>query len=126
MDKNKELAELLGICWHEQYMSVDALRVGGFEKFICNCRAALPSKEALIKHTQESNPDFSTPEGIIRLLGIMIERPGGATFFWRLNGNRRYGNATKMDDVINVALITDPGGRLKVVNRAIDFLKGAK
>jgi hypothetical protein len=49
MDKNKELCELLGLCWHEPIPDI-----------CCKCGSREPF-----------NPDFSTDSGKIELLRLM-------------------------------------------------------
>ncbi len=62
MDKNKELALKLGMCWHE-YPPKDTVK----ERFCIYCK----------KHVSECDNtliDFTTPDGIVLLLRGMMKR----------------------------------------------------
>ena len=105
MDKNKELAELLGICWHEVSGTYPLDPEGTMCCNTCECYV-----DNINLH---SNPDFSTPEGIVSLLGIMHQRGDWDTFHLKLYWS------TFVDNYI-----LDTTGKLR--DKAIEFLKSQK
>jgi hypothetical protein len=67
---NKEVAEWLGLCWHEivsqQPYELDGVEVGSL--FRCSCGSDLHG-ESVAWHLQLSNPDFvKHPEQLLRLM----------------------------------------------------------
>lgn len=65
MDKNKQLAKLLRLCWHE-WVPIGSVNSGQKECSKCHTEAPL--------HLLPKNPDFTTPDGIVLLLKEMMKR----------------------------------------------------
>ena len=58
MDKNKEFARLAGICWHEPQS----------ESWKCKCGVDYGTSPACMKHCEVSNPDFSDPREVLKVM----------------------------------------------------------
>lgn len=109
-DPNRDVAEFLGICWHEAIMIVST--TGG----ICSCGQHLEDNWARAEHLKENkNPDFSTDEGAVRLLRELIKRPDWIKLRWHIGvGEERRGY--NVYEVIILDLITTRGAlRDKVI-----------
>ena len=65
MDKNKRLAELLGICWHER------VQVKGGPLNRCECSCGKP--DSIGSYRDHVNPDFTSDAGKVQLLRLMRE-----------------------------------------------------
>jgi len=110
MDKNKELCELLGICWHEIKI-VDG-------KYVCSCGKIAGM---LFDSCEFSNPYFTTPSGMVQLLGIMRERDDWPEFVEEKIGASVYQRNRGWIVTINLDYIFDTTGKLR--DAAIEFLK---
>ena len=64
-DKNRFVAEKLGLCWHR---AVPDLRIGLPTRVSIFCPCGKCGSD-------EDNPDFSTDAGAVQLLRLMMERP---------------------------------------------------
>jgi len=112
MDKNKELCELLGIEWHEPKWYSDR------KMWNCTiCGTWTHEIPACVK----KNPDFTTPAGIVQLLGIMRGRDDWYKFAYEYlifdyYDKREYFYALPID-----YYLLDATGRLR--DAAIEFLK---
>jgi len=111
-DINKELAELLGLHWHE-----------GTEKstyanhIICSCGFTF-HKDTLKRHIPLCNPDFTTDSGKIELLRLMKEVDNWDGF---LLDNGALSKHSRSLDCIQVDFITDTTGLL--AQAAVEFLR---
>ena len=76
MDANKRFAELAGICWHEQRM---APIVDG--EALCSC-GFLFDRRDIIKHIKKSNPDFSDPIAVLRVVMEREDWPEFSIYLW--------------------------------------------
>jgi hypothetical protein len=104
MDKNRELAELLGLCWHEHHES------WRYKKGMSRCWKC---------SSQEHNPDYSTDSGKVELLRLMMKREDWDEFCASVFGKRFYVKCL-MSDVIKY-YITDTTGRL--AQAALEWLR---
>jgi hypothetical protein len=112
---NKELCELLGICWHEE-VPTDPV-----EYRLCTCGVHIENLMFLQGHCKQSNPDFTTDSGKVQLLREMEKRKDSYGFFL-YNGEVK----TSWDgrDLYNISVdyLLDNTGKLAIAAR--DFLKG--
>jgi len=103
---------LLGICWHvprkEIFIKNDKMECGK----CCQWLKIRPAKDEyqLTGGYEFVNPDFTTPSGIVQLLGIMRERKDWKEFYLKLYWS------TFVDNYI-----LDTTGKLR--DAAINFLK---
>jgi len=88
MDKNRFVAEKLGLCWHEYDPDYDV--------YCKKCRVSIG----------DGNPDFSTDAGAVELLRLMMERPSWWEFISEAWGTRR----DTFEDCFKI--ITTPGALL--------------
>lgn len=106
-NKNKLFCELLGIHWHE-WEDNNGLYCHGCSTYFLDAE-------------NPNNPDFTTPAGIVKLLGIMEEHPKAKLFFaWLAWGDVPYLECLETDD-IDRTYITVPG---KLLDAATEFLEG--
>ena len=128
MDKNKELCGLLGICWHEIIVQASDDINFTLNKTYCSCGKAFRYDSDYFKHTKESNPEFTTPEGIVQLLGIMRERKDWDKFaqkYLHLKMLHFFPDGTNRADYeISINYILNTTGKLR--DAAIEFLKDRK
>jgi hypothetical protein len=106
-DINKELAGLLGLCWHDCY----------------SCKAPLTDLCDKMNEGCPLNPDFTTDPGKIELLRLMLKRPASDfdAFIVENGSLSKYGRHL---DCILVDLVTDTTGLL--AQAAVEWLrKGA-
>ena len=98
---NKEVAEWLGICWHE---------FGKTTGYCINCGHNVPDTE--------DNPDFSQGAGIVRLLKEMkgkLDEREWARLIWRVgycHMGMAYGDVRYL---VDYEVITTPGKLLDAV-----------
>jgi len=111
-DLNKELCGLLGICWHEEIGAVKPPDNSWI--YACRCGCSFRRKGGIKIHIEESNPDFSSPAGIVELLGILRKKKDWRKFYYGLDWS----------DFVGDYLI-DKSSRLKLMDTAIKFLKEA-
>jgi len=95
MDKNKELAELLGLCWHE-----------------CNYTVCDYCTE---------NPDFTSDAGKVQLLRLMMERDDFEDFFDHIKGSFYNQIHLRKENMIPLDYITDTTGKLR--DACLEWLK---
>jgi len=69
MDKNKELAELLGLCWHE---AVELCKLGHIRPS-CTCGYSCKTWAGIDTHIKANRPDFTTDAGKVQLLRLMMD-----------------------------------------------------
>jgi hypothetical protein len=110
MDKNRYVVEQLGICWHE--------RRAGFMLGISVCSCGITYKDG----HEHINPDFTTKEGRVQLLELMMGREDWTDFKqsidcldWPLPTSNYF------DVYVHAKYITTPGALLDAV---YEFLKG--
>jgi hypothetical protein len=117
MDINRELAELLGLCWHEyEEKSFEEWNIMVCQK----CGVETNGLEA--QFSQYWNPDFTSDSGKIELLRLMMKRedwPEFLHFVWFKSVY--YYNPTSILKAYS-NLMTDTTGLLAQAAR--DFLKG--
>jgi hypothetical protein len=103
-DINKELAELLGLCWHRNKIQ---LYSGGEIRYSCeNCGS------------MDYNPDFTTDSGKIELLRLMMKREDWERFKFQIECqgyDHIPGNCVKLN------LILDTTGLL--AQAAVEWLR---
>jgi hypothetical protein len=114
MDKNRELAKLLGLCWHE-YDHWD----GRWQ--VCRCGLKYLYIDKPVDWT---NPDFTTDSGKIELLGMMEAHPKGKLFFAKLMYRGQNVEAIDDDGYISRHYITDTTGLL--AQAAVEWLTAQK
>ncbi len=120
-DKNRQIAEKLGMCWHkvvdQQPYEIDGVSVGSL--FICSCGMKLYG-EVVAFHERMSNPDFTSDPGKVLLLREMMKREDWDKFitsdYVGLTGSK--GRA------IYAKLITNTTGKLR--DAVWEFLFGGK
>jgi hypothetical protein len=105
MDKNRELAELLGLCWHEN----------AIQPLYSNIRFACSKCGSM-----DYNPDFTTDPGKIELLRLMMKREDWWDFCNTIG--RAVPGFTTVNCFIDVDLITNTTGLLAQAAR--EFLRG--
>jgi hypothetical protein len=102
MDINRELAGLLGLCWHEIINTYE--QTGWNEGFIYKCQKC----NKISNHNEYHNPDFTTGSGKIELLRLMEKHLGKFEF-------EEFLCEVNKDDIYNcisVDLIKDTTGLL--------------
>lgn len=106
MDKDKYIAERLGLCWHDPVFT--SMGSNSIKHRCVRCHEIVPYVGY--------NPDFSTPAGTVLLLGLMMKRDdwGGDFGFQQIIGGPEY-------DKIDVSYITKPGTLRDAV---YEFLRG--
>jgi hypothetical protein len=109
MDKNRELAELLGLCWHE-YDHWEG------RKQVCRCGKGLWYFDAPVEW---GNTDFTTDPGKIELLRLMMERNEDSDFLKFATENQQTYALYVLQD-----LIVDTTGRL--AQAALEWLTAQK
>ena len=80
MDINRELAELLGLCWHEIINTYE--QTGWNEGFIYKCQRC----NKISNHDEYWNSDFTTDPGKIELLRLMMKREDWVQFAKAIGG----------------------------------------
>ena len=103
--ENRELAERLGICWHE-------VATVGWHCSKCHAPMSIP--------ISASNPDFTSPAGIVLLLNKMKEREDFKSDFIHVVGTFMK-NDWSDNGAIPIDLITDTTGKL--AQEALDWLR---
>jgi hypothetical protein len=106
MDKNRELAELLGLCWHE-YDHWEG------RKQVCRCGKELWYFNAPVEW---GNTDFTSSDGKIELLRLMFAREDWIDF--------RDQYITVYGDAVPVDLLLDTTGLL--AQAAVEWLTAQK
>jgi hypothetical protein len=106
MDINRELAELLGLCWHQ----MERIHPGGIFKRCYKCLK--PESEGI------KQPDFISSDGKIELLRLMKEMDGWGEFLLDNGAISKYGRHL---DCIQIDLLTDTTGIL--AKSALEFLQ---
>jgi hypothetical protein len=113
MDINKELAELLGLCWHE-YDHWE----GRYQ--VCRCGVKHFYSD---KPVDWANPDFASDSGKIELLRLMMKREDWSKFAVYIWDAEVVINSQVIPQVaITIIYITNTTGRL--AQAAVEFLKG--
>jgi hypothetical protein len=105
MNKNRELCELLGICWHEGTLVIYAREGNVIECSKCRSR--------------DSNPDFTTDAGKVRLLRILRNRDD-----WHKFAKFCGVDEIQANSLFRIDYILDTTGLLR--DKAVEFLKGRK
>jgi hypothetical protein len=105
MDINRELAGLLGLCWHKWEYGLD---------YCIRCKTAIYTP----------NPDFESDSGKIELLGMMEAHPKGKLFFAKLMYRGQNVEAIDDDGYISRHYITDTTGLL--AQAAVEWLTAQK
>lgn len=120
-EKDRYICQQLGICWHESLGYSNCDKQGVPINYTCRCGGKTKYGCDMSNHLKE-NPDFTTPEGIIKLLGIMRKRENWIRFLWRIMPDvpSREESGTRMLD----NYILDNTGKLR--NAAIVFLEARK
>ena len=109
MDRNRELCELLGICWHERVCDLTMK---------CTCG----DFHSLSAGPFPDNPDFTTDAGKVMLLREMRKREDWFEFLNEHGDRYRiYDGDQIKEDMIPVDDILDTTGQL--LDKAITFLK---
>jgi hypothetical protein len=118
---NKELCQLLGICWHEEDCRWD---VGSDDKeilrFQCTCKRSSFDKRGFTKHCKKSNHDFTSEAGRVQLLKLIRLRAGFSQFV-RDVGN---GEGEFKAFLLILELFHDDNGAFAIAAR--DFLKAMR
>jgi hypothetical protein len=108
MDKNKELCELFGLCWHPGGVWYDG------KQYICEkCKQGVDENA--------TNIDFTSSDGKIELLRLMKEMDNWGEFLLDNGAISKYGRHL---DCIQIDLITDTTGLL--AQAAVEFLRRGK
>jgi len=118
---NKELCQLLGICWHEHKCTkVD----GGFSWVCGKCRDVYPFEDGSLL----SNPDFTSDSGKIQLLREMRRRDDWVGFIEKVGmiHHPPHSQSRGRETIYYIEDfdILDRTGLLAIA--AKDFLKGQK
>jgi hypothetical protein len=87
---NKEVAEWLGICWHE---------FGKTTGYCINCGHNVPDTE--------DNPDFSQGAGIIRLLKEMMKQEDWEDFLMSVGGHTANGMFIRIDYITTLGKLLE-------------------
>jgi len=106
MEKNRELAELLGLCWHERITSR-----------LCNCGFIPTGFEIIENHISYNNPDYTSDAGKVQLLREMEKREDWLNFLNKVG----LGGGYRRRLSIYIEYILDTSGKLR--DAAIEFLK---
>ena len=111
MDKNRELHELLGLCWHAEAAEWEDARP------TCLCGMTFLHEQYLENHIINANPDYTTDAGKVQLLREMVKRDDFTRFLGSIRIDLNY------DDVpyIEILYIIDTTGKLR--DMAIEWLK---
>jgi hypothetical protein len=122
-DINRELAELLGLHWHERSDPQDGRLI-----VWCTCGWKSGYKydqfEELEKHCKEENPDFTSDSGKIELLRLLEKQGNLALFMVRLIYVGDTAEAIDWDNNIPYDYLTDTTGRL--AQAAVEWLTAQK
>ncbi|MFH1448101.1 MAG: hypothetical protein ABIG39_04520 [Candidatus Micrarchaeota archaeon] len=117
MGKNKELHELLGLCWHEEVPSSKIFN------YRCLCGYEVETQIRLLgKHIRENNPDYASDPRLV--LREMMKREDFRLFMARLMYYGDTAGAIDWDEDITIDLILDTTGKLR--DMAIEWLKNNK
>ncbi|MFH1630372.1 MAG: hypothetical protein ABIE47_16845 [Pseudomonadota bacterium] len=110
MDKNREFAELVGLCWHEKEyypLSGPTLQCDKCKEFIGSF---------------DFNPDYvADPRLVLREMMTKLTTPEFQRFVWRVGYVRMGMNYGEVRYQIELDLILDTTGKL--VKEAIEFRK---
>jgi len=114
MDLNREFAELVGLCWHEQVSTKE-------DGYGCSCGFLTYFGGEYGRHEKENpNPDFADPRLVLREMrkkGIL------EAFIFAFN----LGGSTPDSSFIDIDYILGPNGELETTGKlrdaAIEFLK---
>jgi hypothetical protein len=108
MDKNRELAELLDLCWHPGGVWYDG------KQYICEkCKQSVDENA--------TNIDFTSSDGKIELLRLMKEMDNWGEFLLDNGAISKHGRHL---DCIQIDLITNTTGLL--AQAAVEFLRRGK
>ena len=113
MDRNKKLAWLLNVLWHEQIQST----------FYCTCGTKYFGEEAMKSHISKFNPDYAADPRLV--LREMEKRKDWPVFVKRIGARieDRYTGQPPVD-FVRADLILDNTGNLR--DAAIEFLERVK
>lgn len=112
-DKNRFVAEKLGLCWHEWDWRPDT------QTYRCTkCNVYLMSIPV------PTNPDFTLDAGTVQLLRLMEEHKDGKLFFARLMHRGPRVEAIDDDGLISRRYITTPGALLDAVAEWFGWKEG--
>ena len=122
MDKNRELHELLGLCWHEYVNSPKGLR-----EFECSCGKGFDWSRVIDKHIRELNPDYTSDPRLV--LREMVKREDWPEFYGSLHSSKIenikfHAGTVKRNEysgTIGIRYILDTTGMME--DLAIEWLK---
>ena len=109
-DRNRELAELVGMFWHH----AEDFNVRPFYPLTCSCGEKLFTFQ-VEPHCKHYNPDFTADPRLV--LREMVKRDDWLMFLAFIKGLM---DVSRHHDKIDVGLILDTTGKL--ANLAIEFL----
>jgi hypothetical protein len=120
MNINRELTELLGLCWHrwEYLLGNPPNEVG---RCSCGKFSDVTYMEWINIHAH-NNPDFASDPGKIELLRLMMKREDWSKFLFTIN--KIAGITVWGQNFIFVRYITDTTGLL--ARAAVEFLRREK
>lgn len=117
-DKNKRMARLFGIEWHEILSQI----VPGGVVYICTCHKSVSMmRDEVENHCKKENPDFTSDPGKVRLLREMEKHPQGKLFFATLLYDGDYIEPNDDDGCITRDYITDTTGKL--MDACLEFME---
>ena len=116
MDKNRELHELLGLCWHEIKEVTPTMR------YKCSCGYICYVDDSMNYHCRVNNPDYAADPRLV--LREMEKRDDFNRFVAKINGFSLDEDDELIDNAIPIDLILDTTG--KVGDLAIKWLEGKK
>jgi hypothetical protein len=97
-EEQRELAERLGILWHE--------RIYINEKPLCKCGYNDGAVNLCLHLANTHYPDFTTPDGIVLLIREMMKRKGWNQF------RNKVGCTLEGKSYVHTSYITDTTGKL--------------
>jgi hypothetical protein len=116
---NKELCQLLGICWHEP-------KGIGFLSDMCICGGCYgddrKGNSTMSDHCKRCNPDFTSKASRVQLLKLIRKHKHFHRLIAKINCLSLDEDGDFIDNCIPVDLMTDDTGKLAIAAR--DFLKG--
>lgn len=112
-DKNRFVAEKLGILWHKP-------KEGYGDECICGSISLgyHNSQKALERHCKKSNPNFSTDSGAVELLRLMMGRPS----WWEFISEAWWARCDTFEDCFKI--ITTPGALLDAAAEYFGWKEG--